>query len=280
MIEDGSLKLSDLLRQHHLFLNKFVGQHFLADLNALKKVVEVAQVHPTDVVLEVGVGVGNLTERLAQKADHVYGIEINSRLLRVAQEALQRFENITLLKGDALKLPLREALKEQPFPNKLVSNLPYQIATPLLIKYLCAYPEIQEYTVMVQQEVGERMVASRESKAYGAFTLKVRYFAEATLKAKFPPHVFIPPPKVNSTLIKLERCSQTKVSYELFSKLVETAFSHRRKTLLNNLVSSGLFSLGKGDLKEVLNSLSIEPSRRGESLEFEEFVALAKALGH
>ncbi len=240
--------------------------------------VEVAQVQPTDVVLEVGVGVGNLTERLAQKASHVYGIEIDPRLLRVAQEVLQRFENITLLKGDALKLLLREALGRQPFPNKLVSNLPYQIATPLLIKYLCAYPEIQDYTVMVQQEVGERLVASSGTKDYGAFTLKVRYFAKVSLEAKFPPQVFTPPPQVNSALVKLERCSQPKVSYDLFSKLVEAAFSHRRKTLLNSLVSSKQFSLGKEDFKEVLISLSIEPSRRGESLEFKEFIALAEAL--
>lgn len=279
MIEDKSFKLSDLLQRYHLSLNKFVGQHFLADLNALQKVVEVAHVLPSDVVLEVGVGLGNLTECLAQKARHVYGIEIDPRLLRVAQEVLQGLENVTLIEGDALKLMLREALKDRPFPNKLVANLPYQVASPLLIQYLSSYPEIQDFTVMVQQEVGERIVALRESKAYGAFTLKVKYFATASLKAKFPPQVFIPPPKVNSALIKLKRCSPPEVSYEMFSRLVEAAFSHRRKTLLNSLVSSDLFFLGKDKIREVLLSLSIEPSRRGESLDFKEFVMLAEALG-
>ncbi len=275
------LKTSQILKNFKVFPRKRFGQHFLVNFNILRKIVEIANISPDDVVLEVGSGVGNLTYLLSQKARLVLGIEFDKNLLPVLNEVLQGQPNVKIFQGDALRLNLKELFKGLNFPNKLVSNLPYNIATPLIVSYLKTYPQIKEMVVTIQKELAQKMIATPKSKSYSALSLKVQFFADPQIVMELSPNVFKPPPKVKSVVMKIVRLTSPKVAVEdvdLFFKIISASFAYPRKTILNSLISSQFFLLSQEELAESLKEGSIDLKTRAEALNLEEFTNLYRTI--
>lgn len=271
--------LKDLLSRHGFQFSKSLGQNFLIDGNVLNKIVDGAMIDKKDTVLEIGPGVGTLTQGLARKAGKVIAIEIDSSLLPVLHETLDVFDNVQIIHGDILKLDINSIVDKtsnrQTF--KVVANLPYYITTPIIMRFLEEDLSYESITVMVQKEVAQRMVASPSTKSYGSLSVAVQFYTQPRLICKVPPTVFMPPPKVESMVISLDkRVAPTVniVSKKLFFEIVRASFAQRRKTLLNNLYNSELFDLSKDALSEKLLTMSIDPQRRGETLTLDEFAAI------
>ena len=249
---------------------KAYGQHFLVDENILGVIGRLAGLAPDDVVLEIGPGLGMLTRYLAERVAYVHAVEIDRSL--EAQLAPLAGDRVGLVFGDALALDLRAL---DPPPRKLVSNLPYNVATPIVVESLDGLPTVESWCVMVQREVGDRFFASPRTKAYGAVSVLVQLAAERTGVHPVARTVFRPPPNVDSVLVAFRRIPLPP-AYRDLKRLVEAAFAHRRKTLANSLELSGLTSRRRA--VEALAAIGREPSVRGEALEPQEFVALAGAL--
>jgi 16S rRNA (adenine1518-N6/adenine1519-N6)-dimethyltransferase len=248
--------------------NRDLGQHFLVDENILGVIGRLAELDPKDVVLEVGPGLGVLTGYLAERVAHVHAVELDRSL----EPHLAPRENVDLHFGDALRLDL-SAL--EPAPTKLVSNLPYNIATPLIVESLDGLPSIRQWTVMVQREVADRFFAEPSTKAYGTVSVLVQLAAERTGFHPVSRTVFRPQPNVDSALVSFRRIALPE-DYAKVKRLVEAAFAHRRKTLTNSLELSGLAS--RPQAVEGLAAIGREPNIRAEALEPVEFVALEQAL--
>ncbi len=266
-----------VLRKYKLSLSKKKGQNFLVDENILKKIIKSASLNSDDVVLEVGPGIGTLTEALAKKAKNVVAIEIDKTFYAVLQETLKDFSNIKVFSADALRFDLN-TLPSSLKPTKLVSNLPYSIATPLLATYLEKYPQIREYVVTVQKEVAERITALPGSKEYGSFSLKIQYGAKPEILFHISRNVFLPKPKVDSVLIKIIRLDKPVVEVknpDFLFKVIEAAFSKRRKTIKNALIA---VFVSKEFVINALRNCKIDEKRRGESLSLEEFACLSNEL--
>jgi 16S rRNA (adenine1518-N6/adenine1519-N6)-dimethyltransferase len=268
------LKPTEIIRRFGYSPKKFLGQHFLSDINALRKIVEVSSLSSQDIVLEVGPGVGNLTQLLAKEVHHLYALEIDAELYSILKEVLKSYKNVSLIQADALKFDLG-SLKE--LPNKMVSNLPYQIAAEIIINYLEKYSFLKEFVVMVQKEVAERFAASQKSKSYGALTLKASFFSQCEIKAVFPPQVFTPPPKVESALLRIRRRTELpSVPYKIFKRVVEGAFSHRRKKMINSLILH--FGKKRDFWEERLKEAGIYEGARAEEVERERFLKLSQII--
>jgi 16S rRNA (adenine1518-N6/adenine1519-N6)-dimethyltransferase len=248
---------------------KSLGQHFLVDENILGVIGRLAQLDPEDVVLEVGPGLGVLTRYLGPRVAHVHAVEVDRSLER----HLRDIENVTLHLGDALQIDLAATA---PGATKLVANLPYNIATPLIVESLDGLPNIQHWTVMVQREVADRLFASPSTKAYGAVSVLVQLATERTGFHPVSRTVFRPPPNVESALVAFRRVS-LPADFARIKKLVVAAFAHRRKTLPNSLELAGLAS--RADAAAALETIGRSASVRAEALAPQEFVALAEALG-
>ena len=251
-----------------------LGQHFLADPNILGVAGRLAALSPDDVVLEVGAGLGVLTAYLADRVAHVHAVELDRGLEPGLREALGSRSNVELVFGDALVLPLASL---DPPPGKLVANLPYQIATPLLVESLDGLPTVRLWTVMVQREVADRLFADPGTKAYGAVSVLVRLTAEPAGFHPVTRTVFRPPPNVDSALLAFRRTREWGEEYAPLKRLVQAAFAHRRKTLANSLELSSVAS--RAEAADALARIGREPGVRAEALAPEEFVALAEALG-
>lgn len=266
-----------LLREHGVNVKKRFGQNFLIDQNILEKIVAAAELRVEDTVLEIGPGVGALTEALAQKAGAVVAVEIDDQLLPLLRQVLAPYENVRLIHGDALRIDWSEALG--PVTSlKIVANLPYYITSPLIMGFLESTLPIQLMVLMVQAEVAERLAAVPGSKAYGALTVAVQYRAEVRRIAKVPRTVFYPQPNVDSAVVALRIRPYTvqAADEEVFSTLVRSAFAQRRKTLRKALMP--LAGEMDFDVEELLQSAGIDPSLRGESLAVDSYVALANAI--
>jgi 16S rRNA (adenine1518-N6/adenine1519-N6)-dimethyltransferase len=253
--------------------NRDLGQHFLVDENILGVIGRLAELEQDDVVLEIGPGLGVLTAYLADRVRHVHAVELDRALEPHLAERLAGRENVDLLFGDAVRLDLGAL---EPSPNKLVANLPYNVATPLVVESLDGLPSIEQWTVMVQREVADRFFAEPSTKAYGAVSVLVQLVAERTGFHPVSRTVFRPQPNVDSALVSFRRTGLPE-SYSEVKRVVEAAFAHRRKTLPNSLELAGLAPRPRA--AEALGTIGRAPDIRAEALEPQEFVALTEALG-
>lgn len=269
----------DVLERHGFRPTKRLGQHFLVDANTVAKIIGAADLEESDVVLEIGPGIGTLTVAVAPRVSAVVAVEKDRRLIPILDETLEGLGNVKVVPVDALAFDAARLPAGIPIPNKCVSNLPYQIATPIIADYIELFPNIILYVVMVQKEVGDRMLAKPGGKDYGAFSVKLQYFCEIDRVMNVSKHVFIPKPEVDSTVVRLRRRERPPVEVDdrsRFFKVVRAAFAQRRKTLKRAL-SAGL-SLTSTDVTAALEQAGINPQRRGETLTIEEFAAVANEL--
>jgi 16S rRNA (adenine1518-N6/adenine1519-N6)-dimethyltransferase len=263
----GSRTVRALLATHHVRPRKELGQNFVIDPNTIRKVVEVSGVKPTDVVLEVGAGVGSLTLGLAATARRVVAVEKDGRLLGALGESLKGCGNVDVIEGDILEIDLT-GLRA----NKVVANLPYNIAATATLRILEQAPEIDDLTVMVQREVGERLAASVGTKAYGAVSVLVSYWATTRVVSRVGRGSFYPRPEVESALVKLTRAEPPDVPYEGFRRVTRAAFEQRRKTLRNSLA---FVAGGTDKAEEALLSAGIDPGDRAERVDARAFARLS-----
>jgi 16S rRNA (adenine1518-N6/adenine1519-N6)-dimethyltransferase len=267
------------LAEQGLIPRKKWGQHFLTDKNILKKVIKTAEIGKEDVVLEVGPGLGEMTQALAQEAKKVIAVEIDARLVEVLRNKLVDTPNVEVLRGDILKLDVRKHLGSEKRPVKVVANLPYQISTPLLFHFIGSRDLFSALILMLQREVAERMVAPPGKKAYGPLSVLVQSVADISICFIVKPSAFFPPPEVESAVIRLswkERPMIAPEQEEGFRAVVKGCLGYRRKTLANALKHSDL--LLPEDLEKRLEEIGIDPRRRPETLSVQEFVDLASTL--
>ena len=255
---------------------KGLGQNFLTSRNVLEEIVDAAEIDSG--VIEVGPGFGVLTSELAKHSNKVVTIEIDERLLDVLEYTLADFDNVKILNADVLKLDLNKLIQEEFDGEKvsLAANLPYYITTPIITKLLEEKLPLKNIVVMVQKEVAQRMAAKPSSKDYGAITVLCQYYTEPSVVTNVPASLFVPPPKVDSAVLKLELRENPAVQVQdekMFFRVVKAAFSQRRKTLLNCLCAN--FSLPKDEISTLLEGVGIAPSRRGETLSLQEFADIA-----
>ena len=271
-----------VLQKTNFRFKKQFGQNFLIDSSVLKNILDYSEINKEDLVLEIGPGIGTLTEALCEKAGFVIAIEIDDNLIPILKDNLSEMKNFSLLHGDALKVDFQKLLSEHPeFSSvKVVANLPYYITTPILMSLLEKKLPFRSITVMVQKEVALRMKAAPGTKDYGALSLAVQYYSIPEIVQEVPPHCFIPRPNVSSTVIHLQLHKIAPVSVKdpaLLFKTVKFSFMQRRKTLVNAL-SSG-FHLDKKRLQDMLGSLSYPENVRGETLSLEDFALISDAIG-
>ena len=280
----NSEKTRELLARHSLFTKKGYGQNFLVDPSVPEGIVEAAGLTPSDAVLEIGPGIGTLTQYLAASAGRVLAVEIDRKLEPALAESLAGFDNAEVIWGDILKQDIPRLLEEKGVrpPVKVVANLPYYITTPILMGLLKQGNLFSSVTVMVQAEVGERMVASPGGKDYGYLSLSVQYYADPRLVLKVPPHVFLPQPKVSSVVVQLTKRQDpvpgTADPEHLFV-LAKGAFLQRRKTLANALAAYPPAGVNRQQVEAALEKMGLDPRIRGEKLGLEEYAALASYLG-
>ena len=275
-------QIQELIRSHDFSVQKKFGQNFLVDQNILDGIVRAADISKQDTVLEIGPGMGSLTEPLLSAAERVIAVEVDPFLIPILKENLKDYENLTLVQGDILKLDLNELLPEGK-KVKVVANLPYYITTPIIMQLLEEQENIESITVMVQKEVAQRMKEGPGSKAYGALSLAVQYYAEPEIVLTVSKHCFIPKPDVDSAVIRLkifapeERPVPVKDPAFLF-RLIRAAFNQRRKTLLNALQNDAGTMIPKEKTKQALKEMGKAETIRGEALTLSEFGRLSELL--
>lgn len=281
MVEDGHRKLlgpreiRDLARRHGFSPSKALGQNFVVDQNTIRRIVRLAEIAPTDRVVEIGAGVGTLTLALAGAAASVIAVEIDRKLVPALEEVLGGAGNVELVVADALQVDYRSLLKGD--EARLVANLPYNIATPLVAKLLEEVREIADLVIMVQREVAERFVAPPGSRTYGGISVLIAYHCDARLLGKIPSSVFWPVPKVESLLVRLtRRPPPVEVGFSELKPVVRAAFGQRRKTLRNSL-AAGL-ELHVSKVEAAIRGAGLDPDVRAETLTLEEFAKLAEEL--
>ncbi|WP_165005566.1 MULTISPECIES: 16S rRNA (adenine(1518)-N(6)/adenine(1519)-N(6))-dimethyltransferase RsmA [unclassified Enterococcus] len=278
-------RTKEILLKHGFSFKKSLGQNFLTEPNILRKIVETAQINEQTNVIEVGPGIGALTEQLAKHAKQVVAFEIDDRLIPVLADTLSPYPNVTVVNQDILKTDLSTAAAEyfsEKLPLKVVANLPYYITTPIMMHFLESDVVVDEMVVMMQKEVADRISAAPGTKAYGSLSIAVQYYMEASLAFIVPKTVFVPQPNVDSAILKLTRRETPAVEVtdeKAFFRLTKAAFQQRRKTLRNNLQHAyGKDEQTKECLMKSLETAGIDPKRRGETLSLEEFAALSNAM--
>ena len=269
-----------LLQRHTEFrFQKKFGQNFLIDSHVLDRIAAAAELTEEDAVLEIGPGIGTLTQHLAERAGKVLAVEIDRALIPILEESLADYDNVEILQGDILEQNLDELAEKLGGRSiKVVANLPYYITTPILMTLLESKLPIVSITVMVQREVAERMQASPGGKDYGALSLAVQYYAEAEIVANVPQHCFLPRPKVGSAVICLKKYREKPVQVEnetLLFRIIRASFNQRRKTLVNGLKNAGF---AKDKITAALQALELPETVRGETLSLAQFAALSAAL--
>lgn len=272
-----------VLEKHGFHFQKKYGQNFLIDKNILEKIVDAAEIGADDVVLEIGPGIGTMTQYLCERAREVIAVEIDDKLIPVLADTLSEYDNVTVIHQDILKVDIRALAEEKNGgkPIKVVANLPYYITTPIIMELFESRVPLESVTVMVQKEVAERMKEGPGSKDYGALSLAVAYYAVAEIIAEVPPACFIPRPKVSSMVIRLTCHKEPPVEVRdekfLFS-VIRASFQQRRKTLVNGLNNAPWIPVGREEITGCVESLGYGPSVRGEKLTLEEFARLSNLL--
>lgn len=275
---------AEVLQKYQFRMQKKYGQNFLIDTNILHKIVEAAQITKEDCVLEIGPGIGTMTQHLAEAAGRVIAVEIDKELIPILEETLAPYGNITLLHADILKVDLQKLSEEQGIdrPFKVVANLPYYITTPIIMELFESHVPLESITVMVQSEVADRMQVGPGTKDYGALSLAVQYFAKPEVMVRVPASCFVPRPNVDSTVIRLTRHDNPPVEVEdeayLFA-IVRASFNQRRKTLVNGLVNAGNLGVSKEQVEDVLGQMGLSKTVRGETFTLERFAELSNRLG-
>lgn len=273
-------KTIEIIQKYEFAFQKKFGQNFLIDTHVLEKIIAAAGVTEDDCVLEIGPGIGTMTQYLAEHARSVVAVEIDKNLIPILQETLKEYENITIINDDILKVDINKLTEEYNGgrPIKVVANLPYYITTPIIMGLFEGGVPIDNITVMVQKEVAERMQVGPGSKDYGALSLAVQYYADAYIVANVPPNCFIPRPGVGSAVIRLTRHKEPPVEVEdpkLMFKLIRASFNQRRKTLQNGLSNSPELPFAKDEIADAIESLGVTPQIRGEALTLKQFADLS-----
>ena len=274
-----------VLERHGFTFKKSFGQNFLTDTNILQKIVDTAEIDDQVNVIEIGPGIGALTEFLAERAAQVMAFEIDHRLVPILADTLRDFDNVTVVNEDILKVDLAQHIqnfKNPDLPIKVVANLPYYITTPILMHLIESGIPFSEFVVMMQKEVADRISAQPNTKAYGSLSIAVQYYMTAKVAFIVPRTVFVPAPNVDSAILKMVRRPEPAVAVEdesFFFKVSKASFTHRRKTLWNNLTGYfGKTEEVKDKLTKALDQAGLSPSVRGEALSLEEFASLSDAL--
>ena len=274
-----------VLERHGFTFKKSFGQNFLTDTNILQKIVDTAEIDDQVNVIEIGPGIGALTEFLAERAAEVMAFEIDHRLVPILADTLRDFDNVTVINEDILKVDLAQYIqnfKNPDLPIKVVANLPYYITTPILMHLIESGIPFSEFVVMMQKEVADRISAEPNTKAYGSLSIAVQYYMTAKVAFIVPRTVFVPAPNVDSAILKMVRRPEPAVAVEdesFFFKISKASFTHRRKTLWNNLTGYfGKTEEVKDKLTKALDQAGLSPSVRGEALSLTEFASLADAL--
>lgn len=276
-------KTIEVIQKHGFDFQKKFGQNFLIDPHVLDKIIAAAGITKDDFVLEIGPGIGTMTQYLAEAAREVTAVEIDRNLIPILEETLAEYDNVTVINQDILKLDL-EALSQEKNggrPIKVVANLPYYITTPIIMGLYESHVPVSSITVMVQKEVAQRMQAGPGSKDYGALSLAVQYYASPYIAANVPPNCFMPRPNVGSAVIHLKSYQNPPVSVKdekLMFALIRASFNQRRKTLLNGLKNASDLPFGKEELMETFTKLGWKETVRGEQLTLEQFAQLSDAL--
>lgn len=272
-----------IIRKHNFPIKKRLGQNFLINPRILDRITEAAEIGPGELVVEIGPGLGALTQSLAEKKASVLAVEIDQGILPILKQHMQDYPNVKIVNADILKVDLDKLVAEHfevDRPYKVVANLPYYITTPIIMYLLEQKFRLASIVIMVQKEVAERMTANPGKKDYGALSVAVQYYTEASLVTKVPPSSFYPAPEVDSAVVKLKLREKPPVDArdeKLFFQVVKAAFAQRRKTLLNAL--HGFFKgYSKETLQELLGVCGIDPGRRGETLSLDEFATIANTF--
>ena len=273
----------EVLQKYNFSFQKKFGQNFLIDTHVLDKIIQSANITKDDMVLEIGPGIGTMTQYLAQAAGKVIAVEIDKNLIPILEDTLSGYDNVRVINEDVLKLDLKKLADEENNgkPVKVVANLPYYITTPIIMGLFEKHVPLLSVTVMVQKEVADRMQVGPGTKDYGALSLAVQYYAEPYIVANVPPNCFIPRPGVGSAVIRLTRFQEPPVKVkdeQLMFRLIRASFNQRRKTLQNGIANSGELSFTKEEVAKALESLGISANIRGESLGLAEFAALSDIL--
>lgn len=272
--------IREILDRFGFRFSKSLGQNFLIDGNIVRNIVKGANISKDDYVLEIGPGIGTLTEELAINAKKVVSVELDKKLLPILEYTLSKYDNVEIVNGDILKIDVKGLIDEKlgGGPVKVVANLPYYVTTPIIARLIEDDLNIESITVMVQKEVADRMVAGPGNKQYGSLTVFVNFYSEPRILLTVPKTVFMPQPKVDSAVIRLNiKENNTDVDRKLFFKVVKAAFSQRRKTILNSLSNKDL-GLDKEKTKEILEKCNISPNERAENLKIEDFIKISKTL--
>ena len=270
----------EVIQKYEFAFQKKFGQNFLIDTHVLDKIIRAAGVTKEDMVLEIGPGIGTMTQCLAEAAGRVVAVEIDSNLMPILKDTLKDYDNITVINEDILKVDIKKLAEEYNGgrPIKVVANLPYYITTPIIMGLFESEVPIDNITVMVQKEVADRMQTGPGSKDYGALSLAVQYYAEPYIVANVPPNCFIPRPNVGSAVIRLTRHQKPPVEVRdsgLMFRLIRASFNQRRKTLQNGLNNSSELHYSKEQIARAIESLGVPATVRGEALTLEQFARLA-----
>lgn len=271
------MNTKDIVQKYEFRFNKNLGQNFLVDSSVLEDIIEGAEIGAEDSVIEIGPGVGTLTKELLERAKEVCSIELDNDLIPILEEELKEYNNFTLIHKDALKVNFNELIDNKE-AVKLVANLPYYVTTPIISKLLTEKCKFESLTIMIQKEVAERIHAKPNCKEYGSLTVLVQYYCDTNIIRKVSPNCFIPRPKVDSIVIKLNKLPEPRVNVKdekLFFSVVRNSFNMRRKTLWNSLKS---LKIDKESMEKAFERAQIDPKRRGETLSIEEFGKLADCI--
>lgn len=272
-----------VLQKYNFNFQKKFGQNFLIDTHVLDKIIAAAHITKDDLVLEIGPGIGTMTQYLCEHARQVIAVEIDKNLIPILEDTLSEYDNVKVIQNDILKVDINQLAQEENGgrPIKVVANLPYYITTPIIMGLFESHVPIENITVMVQKEVADRMQVGPGTKEYGALSLAVQYYAEPYIVANVPPNCFMPRPKVGSAVIRLTRHKENPVQVEdeaLMFRLIRASFNQRRKTLVNGLCNSPEVEAGKEEILTALEQMGMSPTVRGETFGLEEFAKLANLL--
>ena len=272
-----------ILQKYQFRFQKKFGQNFLIDTSVLERIMNAAEITKEDCILEIGPGIGTMTQYLAERAKKVFAVEIDKNLIPILGETLAEYDNVTVINEDILKVDIERLVQEQNGgkPIKVVANLPYYITTPIIMGLFESKVPLHSITIMVQKEVADRMQEMPGSKEYGALSLAVQYYAKPEIVANVPPNCFMPRPTVGSAVIKLTRYEQPPVivaDEKLMFQIIRASFNQRRKTLVNGLTNASFLQVGKEKILEALDQMGQSASVRGETFSLEQFAQLTNFL--
>ncbi len=274
-------KTIETIKKYNFNFQKRFGQNFLIDSHVIDKIIRAADIKKTDTVIEIGPGIGTMTQYLAENAGRVFAVEIDDKLLPILADTLSPYDNVTVINQDILKTDI-ESLAGKGVTVKIVANLPYYITTPIIMGLFENHVPAESITVMVQKEVADRMAASPGTKDYGALSLAVQYYADTYLAANVPPNCFMPRPGVGSAVIRLTRHKEMKVKVsdeKKMFKIIRASFGERRKTLANGIKNSPELSYSREQVENALTDMGLDTRVRGETLSLLQFAELSERLG-